>query len=232
MSVPVPLPPEDDLFGRVAIHNKLVSKEQVAECIKLIVAEVAAGRARRSLGSILIGKGFISALAAAAVQKAVADYAAKHFGQVAPVAGLPPEPKPLPKHAPAGMSQRVVHAKGSQAKPDERFSLEFPGGGKAAILTVKCARLYAGDAPALEAAVHRLLGTDRSDLRLDMRRVENIPSVIIGVIGECSEEAANSKRDFMLFCSESAGKMIKLVLGDSVSMKTGKPPLDSGLRLR
>jgi len=231
MSTPTPLSPEDDLFGRVAVHNKLVTREQVDECTRVIVDEVAAGRPRRSLASILIGRGYITALAASAVQKAVSDYAAKHFGQVPAAAGLPPEPKPLPGHAPAGMSQRVVRPE-KQEKEDQRFKLETPKGTRAGILAVETSRLYAGDAPALEAALHRLLVTGRADLRLDLRRVESVPSVIIGLIGRSAEEAGNSNRDFLLLCSEPAGKMIRLVLGDALRMKIGKPPQDGGLRMR
>jgi hypothetical protein len=232
MSTTSPLSPEDDLFGRVAIHNKLVTGEQVEECTGVMVAEVAGDKPRRSLASILIGKGYISAVAAAAVQKAVNDYAAKHFGKTSPAPGAPPEPKPIPHPVPAGMSQKISPIKDDQPKPDNRFRLETPDGSKAAVLTVECHRLYAADGPATEAACHRLLATDRSDLRLDMRLVENIPSVIIGVIGNCATEAKESKRDFLLICSEACSKMVKLVAGDQLRIKTGKPPIDGGMRMR
>jgi hypothetical protein len=231
MSPAPSLPPEDDLFGRVAVHNKLVSKEQVDACAKVIASEVAAGRPRRSLASVLIGKGYVTALAASAVQKAVRDYASKHFGKASPAPGADPEPKPILEPAPSGMSQRKVDVEPQQpGKPDNRFKLSVPEASKGAILSVECSRLYAGDAPALEAACHRLLQTDRSQLRLDMRRVEGIPSVVIGVIGKAATESAKSKRDFMLVCTEATAKMVKLVLGNSVRIKTGKPPRDGHLR--
>jgi hypothetical protein len=232
MSAPSPLPPEDDFFGRVAVHNKLVSREQVDECAGMILDDVAEGRPRRSLASLLIGRGYISAVAAAAVQKAVSDYAARQFGKATPAPGAPPEPKPMPRHAPAGMSQQLEPVRERTSAPDNRFKLDAPEKAKAAILTVECHRLYAQDGPALEAACHRLMSTDRPDLRLDMRQVENIPSVIIGIIGKCATEAARSKRDFLLLCTEACAKMVRLVAGSNLRIKTGRPPRGSGLRMR
>jgi anti-anti-sigma regulatory factor len=224
------LPPEDDLFGRVAVHNKLVTGERVAECARIIAGEVAAGLPRRSLASVLIGKGYVTALAAAAVQKAVRDYAAKHFGRASPAPGAPPEPKPMAERAPSGTSQRAVSVPPGGRRPDQRFQLSTPDGTKGAILSVECSLLYAGDAPALEAAVHKLLRTDRSELRLDLRRVDSVPSVVISVIGKLAADAAGQGRNFMLVCTERTAKMVELVLGNAVKIKTGKPPRDGQLR--
>ena len=45
------LTPEDDLFGRVALFNNLITLEQVVECGRVIAAEEVAGRTRRSLAT-------------------------------------------------------------------------------------------------------------------------------------------------------------------------------------
>jgi len=49
------LSPEDDLFGRVAVHNKLVTGKQVEECTSFLVAEVAEGKPR--LHQVTLGRG-------------------------------------------------------------------------------------------------------------------------------------------------------------------------------
>ena len=100
MSGSLGLTPEDDLYGRVALHNKLATRRQIEECAEVIAGAVAAGRPRYSLASVLISKGFLSEPAAAALQKAVDDYAAKTAGKAPPAPGLPPERKQLKKAAP------------------------------------------------------------------------------------------------------------------------------------
>jgi hypothetical protein len=216
----------------VAIHNQLVTAEQVRESRAVIAAEVAGGRPRRSLASILIGKGYITALAASAVQKAVRDYAAKHFGTAEPAPGLPPEPRPMSDPAPAGMSQKLQPVEPPPAGRDRRFRLEAPEHGRAATMTVDCSRLYPADAPALEAAVHRLLETGHGELRLDLRRVKNVPSVIVGAVGQAVQRASADGRDFLLLCTEATARMVRLVLGNAVRIRAGAPPRDGGLRPR
>lgn len=104
------LTPEDDLFGRVALYNNLVNLEQVVECARVISAEIAAGRPRRSLATMLILKGHLSAQAAGAVEAALRKRLAAANGAAAPAEPAAPTPKPPPmqERAPSGMSQVVV----------------------------------------------------------------------------------------------------------------------------
>jgi hypothetical protein len=104
------LTPEDDLFGRVALYNNLINLEQIVECARAISAEIAAGRPRRSLATVLILKGYLSAQAAGAVEAALRKrLAAAQGGEGAAEPAVPtPKPPPMQARAPAGMSQVVV----------------------------------------------------------------------------------------------------------------------------
>ena len=77
------LTPEDDLFGRVALFNNLVTLEQIVECARIISAEVVAGRPRRSLASTLILKGHLTPQQAGAVEAAIRKRAGES-GRTAP----------------------------------------------------------------------------------------------------------------------------------------------------
>ena len=59
---------EDDLFGRVALFNKLITLDQIIECARAISAQIVAGRPRRSLANVLIKKRFLTPASAGAVE--------------------------------------------------------------------------------------------------------------------------------------------------------------------
>jgi len=99
----------DDLFGRVALFNNLVTLEQIVECARIIGAEDVAGRPRRSLATVMIIQGHISARAAGAVEAAVRRHLAGKAGAApAPDRAPTPKPPPLQDRAPAGTSQIIV----------------------------------------------------------------------------------------------------------------------------
>ncbi|MCZ7649448.1 MAG: serine/threonine protein kinase [Planctomycetota bacterium] len=52
--------PEDALFGRIAIHMHLAAQEHVAFCLQLQAHDQAAGQPRRSLGQIMVERGYIT----------------------------------------------------------------------------------------------------------------------------------------------------------------------------
>ena len=103
--------PEDDLFGRVALFNSLVTLDQIVECARCIAAELVAGRPRKSLATMLIVKGYLKAAAAGAVEAAIRRKRAGVAPRQIP-AGVPAaptfKPEPLLDQAPAGTSQIVV----------------------------------------------------------------------------------------------------------------------------
>jgi hypothetical protein len=107
------LMPADDLFGRVALFNNLINLEQVVECARAIGAEIVAGRPRRSLATMLILKGHISAPSAGAVEAAIRRQRATQSGAGLAQVQLGPTPKPPPlaERAPDGTSQIVVALK-------------------------------------------------------------------------------------------------------------------------
>ena len=47
-------------FGQIALDNKLVSREQIVECLEEQKRDKAAGRPERRLGEILVARGFLS----------------------------------------------------------------------------------------------------------------------------------------------------------------------------
>jgi hypothetical protein len=113
--------PDDDLFARVALHNKLISQDDVDRCGKIIAAEVAAGERKRALVNVLISEGLISPKAAGAIEVALRKQrsSTRVVRKAEKRSEIPPKPEPLRKKAPAGDSQVVVAVDG-EAKPDSR----------------------------------------------------------------------------------------------------------------
>lgn len=100
---------EDDIFGRVALFNNLVTLDQIIECARFIAAELTAGRPRRSLATVLILKNYLSPPMAGAVEAVVRRRLAAAGGAPQPETDAPtPKPPPLPERAPAGTSQVMV----------------------------------------------------------------------------------------------------------------------------
>ncbi len=99
---------EDDLFGRVALFNNMVTLDQIVECARTISAEIAAERPQRSLARVLILKGYLTTEQAGAIQAALRKKAAEQSGVSAAPPGPTPKPKPLDDRAPAGTSQVCV----------------------------------------------------------------------------------------------------------------------------
>jgi hypothetical protein len=102
------LSPEDDLFGRVALFNNFVSLEEVVECARIIAAETVAGREKRSLASVLIRQGHISAAKAGAIEAALRRKAGETGRAAVAPSGATPKRKPMKEKAPAGHSQITV----------------------------------------------------------------------------------------------------------------------------
>lgn len=102
------LTPEDDLFGRVALFNELVTLDAIIECARTISAEIVAGRPQRSLATMLILKGHLTSQQAGTVEAALRKQAATKGPGAAVSAGPTPKPKPMKERAPAGTSQISV----------------------------------------------------------------------------------------------------------------------------
>jgi hypothetical protein len=99
---------EDDLFGRVALFNNLVTLDQVVECARIIATEMGAERPRRSLANVLIDRGYMTTQSAGKVQAALRKRAAEEGKASAAPAGPTPKPKPMEDRAPSGTSQVMV----------------------------------------------------------------------------------------------------------------------------
>jgi len=111
------LTPEDDLFGRVALFNNLVTLDQIVECARIISAELVVGRPQRPLATMLILKGYLTPQAAGAVEAALRRRLAAGAaeGQAPPAPDAPsPKPPPLQERAPAGTSQITVALTGEE----------------------------------------------------------------------------------------------------------------------
>jgi hypothetical protein len=90
---------QDELFRQVALHNKWVTGEQIAECEELLSGAPPGGR-RRSLAELLVIVGYLTAEQSAAVEAALRRRGAAPRRQAAP--GIAPEPSaPPPSTAPS-----------------------------------------------------------------------------------------------------------------------------------
>jgi len=144
--------PEDDLFSRVILHNKLVTPEQVDACRKMIAGEVAAGQPRRALVNVLISEGMLSPKAAGAVEVALRKNRSRTAVRKKTSAGrIPPKLKPLKKKAPVGDSRIMVAVKRDEDTPAAKEKAEAPAGQeagasderlKAAVKRVAPGRIY------------------------------------------------------------------------------------------
>jgi hypothetical protein len=213
---------EDDLFARIALHNKLVTLNQIACCAVVIYAEVKAGRPRRTLASLLIQRGYLSSKGAAAVEKAVHDQATKLAGSHPPDNAGHAHPKPLQERAPDGDSRVMVAVKvrGAQVRPlDSRFKIGAPGRGHTATLDMDCAALYPNDSPAFEAALYHLLETGKEKLKVNLLKLKRIPSVIIGQLGKAATEAVDRKANLIVLAKGETANVIRMVHGDLITIR-------------
>ncbi len=108
---------EDDLFGRVALYNNLVSLDDVVECARVISTEITAERPRRSLANVMIDRGHLTTKQAGAIQAALRKRAAEGGRASAAPAGPTPKPKPLETRAPSGTSQVLVAIRDEDKEP-------------------------------------------------------------------------------------------------------------------
>lgn len=210
---------EDDLFGRVAVHNGLVTREQIGQCLDHMKGEVAAGRPQRSLAATLIVRGLLSSRLASAVQEAIRNHAERTEGLAEPVAGLPPEPKPLTRRAPAGDSRVTLAFKGP-AKPEaeRRFNVIVESDRQAATLTVDATSLAAPDSPAFEAACARLLESGQRRLFVDFSRVRSIASVIVGDLGRIQVDALAAGQTLVLKAPQHVIDIVRMIFGDVIKV--------------
>jgi anti-anti-sigma regulatory factor len=223
MSTPRALPPEEDLFVRIVLHNKLVTDEQCEECIQGVLDEVFAGRLRPSLASVFIEKNYLSSAAVAAVQKAVA----KSLGTETSGGSTPGTAR---RKAPVGDSQVLVPVKDRSETRDRRFLIANPERGKSASLTIDCHRLAGSDGATLEAYCRRLIATGKKELNIDMRRVDTIPSLVIGVLVKTGADAKVSGQRVVLHCNPATAKVVRMIAGERIQIRVSKPPPDGGVR--
>jgi hypothetical protein len=229
---PASMLPEESLFGRVAIRNKLLTRDQLEECAKKIGSRVAEGKPRSSLASVLIEMGYMSNAAAAKVQEAIRRYAAEKSGEHSPAPGMSAEPKPMRKHAPAGDSQIFVAVKPGKLSDDKRFNIISAETSRRANMIVECHSLAASDAPALEAACRALIGTGKRSLEVDLRYLDYLPTTIIETVGRISAEAEKAGRRLLILCTSDVAKAFHLLVGKKVSIKIGGKPKGPSMQLR
>jgi twitching motility protein PilT len=85
--------PQDDLlFGRIALHYKLVTREQLVEASQLQARE---GHSRR-LGEVLVAQGYLNARQLEQLLAAQRQYVEKQQAQAAAPAPAPPPAQPAP----------------------------------------------------------------------------------------------------------------------------------------
>jgi anti-anti-sigma regulatory factor len=230
---PAKLSPDENFFARVAVHNKLAKKEQIAECALAIGEELAAGRPRPSLSAVMLELGIISSAAAAAIQKAVNDYAAKHAGTQPAPSGAAPRPKPMKRRPSAGESQMFVAIKPKEGEEeDERFKIMASKTTRSATLTVDSAVLAARDVPALQKACDRLVDTKMKEILVDVRRVTNLPTAVVSGFGTIAAKVKEAGSHMVLYCTEQTAEAVRMVHGKSLDIKVGKPPKGPAVQVR
>src|SRR5436305_285143 len=119
---------EDLLFGRIALHYKLVTREQVLEATQIQATE----EGRRRLGEILTEKGILTPRQVEQILAVQRDYVAKQQAQEpAPAAPAPPAAAPLqPQAMPAltvqAMPSLTVAEPPAASAGGIEFDLEVP----------------------------------------------------------------------------------------------------------
>ncbi len=96
--------PIDDasLFGRIALHNKLITREQLQE----VTAQQAREGGERKLGELLVERGYIDGQQLAALLAAQREFLAKRAAE-SPAAPARPEPVAAPGPAAAGRARAI-----------------------------------------------------------------------------------------------------------------------------
>jgi twitching motility protein PilT len=94
---------EDLLFGRIALHYKLVTREQVLEATQIQTSE----GGRRHLGEILVERSVLNPRQVEQILAVQRDYVAKQQGQ-APAAPEPPAAEPLRAQAMPALSVQAM----------------------------------------------------------------------------------------------------------------------------
>ncbi|HEY2292558.1 MAG TPA: type IV pilus twitching motility protein PilT [Thermoanaerobaculia bacterium] len=92
---------EDLLFGRIALHYKLLTREQVLEATQVQTSE----GSRRHLGEILVEKGILNPRQVEQILAVQRDYVAKQQAQQAPA---PPAAEPLRAQAMPALSVQAM----------------------------------------------------------------------------------------------------------------------------
>ncbi len=95
--------PDDLLFGRIALHYKLVTREQLVEASRL----QAAAADHRSLGEILVDRGYLAPGQLEQLLTVQRDYVARH--QASP-ASRAPAPAALSLEEPHALDRLLEHA--------------------------------------------------------------------------------------------------------------------------
>src|SRR5687768_11407894 len=90
---------EDHLFGRIALHYKLITQDQLQE----VIAQQAREGGRRVLGDLLIERGWATARQIEQVLKVQREYVAKQAA-----APPPSSPAAAPAAAPAAVAPAVA----------------------------------------------------------------------------------------------------------------------------
>lgn len=214
--------PEDDLFGRIAVFNRLATSSQVAECAGVLTAEAGAGRQPHSLASVLIGRGYLSPESAAAVEQEARRKAVAQAGEAPPLApGLEPRPRPMKRRAHPGESQIIVPIKAEPGRGDRRLRISSSASGETATLEADCDRLSPADGPAFEAACCRLLQAGQPNLVIDLSKVRHLSSAIVAELSRANVEAEAAGKRLVVLASEEIAPIIRLFLGDLTEVRTG-----------
>jgi len=229
---------EDNLFGRVALYNKLVTADQVAECTRAIFVEAVAGLPRRRLAEIMVTQGYISPQVADSISEAVRGRLGTAAGKSEldapppppPPPPLAPPPPPVPEARPAGSGRAGAGASRVMVRPEpgcgpegRRIWVDAPEGGDEAAVVVSCAYLYPNDARDLELACRRLLDLGRRDLRIDMRAVDYVPSVILGELARAGLSAAGRGLRITVLAKAKVAAVAEMVIGRIVAVVSEAP---------
>ncbi len=209
---------EDDLFARVALFNGLVTREQINECRKAITASVNNNQPQSSMPATMLAIGVLAEDTVAMLQKVINSRRAKEAGLTAPeTAGLAPEPIPMDRPAPVGTSGIFkMPTSWRMKKENTSFNIEISTEDDSATLTTELVNIYAAERPALEVGLGRLLNTGKTNLFVDLPKVQNVASMVIAELGKANLEANRQRLSLVLRTNSKIENVTRTILDGSL----------------
>jgi hypothetical protein len=201
----------EDLFGRVALYNKLVTPEQLAECTRAIFVDAVADQPRRTLEEIMVAQSYLSP----EVARSIAEAVRKKLAASRPAPAAAP---PRSNRARAGDSQVMVKVEAGGGPGRKRIWVDAPAGEDKASVRVSCSHLYPSDGQALSRACRQLLELKHRNLEVDMRGVEHVPSVILAEIAKFGVDSWERGRRVNLLAEPKVAAIAEMVVGKIVTV--------------